>query len=83
MPASYFEIASSDATLYRLSASRQRAELLEVLFPDGPEQLPRLSKPAHQAYTLNALAQAYQFSGQPGRAAPLFRLSECIQDKED
>ena len=27
-----------------------------------------------QAYTLNALAQAYQYSGQPGRAAPLFRL---------
>ena len=24
-----------DATLYRLSASRQQAELLEMLFPDG------------------------------------------------
>jgi len=46
----------SDATLYRLSASRQRAELLEMLFPDGEDQLPRLSKPSDQAYTLNALA---------------------------
>jgi len=44
------------ATLYRLSASRQRAELLEMLFPDGVDQLPRLSKPSDQAYTLNALA---------------------------
>ncbi len=73
MPAIVLRDRLDDATLYRLSASRQRGELLEALFPDGPEQLPRLSKPADQAYTLNALAQAYQFSGQPGRAAPLFR----------
>ena len=73
---SCFTSGSSDATLYRLSASRQRGELLEALFPDGPDQLPRLSKPDDQAYTLNALAQAYQFSGQPGRAAPLFRPSQ-------
>ena len=70
-----------DATLYRLSASRQRAELLEALFPDGLDQLPRLSKPGDQPYTLNALALAYQFSGQPGRAAPLFRHSNEPDEK--
>ena len=45
MPLSCFTRRISDATLYRLSASRQRGELLEALFPDGLEQLPRLSKP--------------------------------------
>jgi tetratricopeptide (TPR) repeat protein len=72
----------SGATLYRLSASRQRAELLEALFPDGLEQLPRLSKPAWQAFTLNALATAYVASGQPGRAAPLVRRHNDVRTKE-
>src|SRR2546423_1913469 len=54
----------SKATLYRLSASRQRVELLELLFPAGLEQLPRLNSQDDQAITLNALAQGYQFSGQ-------------------
>ena len=39
----------SDATLYRLSASRQRVELLELLFPDGLEQLPRLNRPTRSS----------------------------------
>jgi hypothetical protein len=67
---------------YRLSASRQQAELLEMLFPDGVEHLPRLSQLGHQAYTLNALAQGYLFSGQPGRAAPLHRRQISIREKE-
>ncbi|MBN1402344.1 MAG: DUF4062 domain-containing protein, partial [Anaerolineae bacterium] len=71
-----------NATLYRLSASRQQAELLEALFPDGPEALPRLSSPAWQAYTLAVLATAYQFSGQPGRAAPLFRRHNDVREGE-
>lgn len=70
------------ATLYRLSASRQRMELLEMLFPDGVDELPRLSKPGDQAYTLNALALGYQFSGQPGRAASLYRRHNEIQERE-
>ena len=41
-----------DATLYRLSASRLRVELLEVLFPDGPSQPPRLVDKGSQADTL-------------------------------
>ena len=71
----------SKATLWRLSASRQRVELLEMLFPDGLEQLPRLSSLQAQAYTLNTLALGYQYSGQPGRAAPLFRRANTIDSE--
>ncbi len=71
----------SDATLWRLSANRQRVELLEMLFPDGLEQLPRLKREGHQAYTLNTLALGYQFSGQPGRATPLFRRQIMIHSE--
>ena len=69
------------AMLYRLSASRQLAKLLEELFPDGQEHLPRLSKPEVQAYILGLLAQAYLFSGQPGRAIPIFQLHNEIREK--
>jgi tetratricopeptide (TPR) repeat protein len=68
----------NEATLYRLSTSRQRTELLELLFPDGVEQLPRLSKQSAQGFTLNALAQGYQLNGQPGRAATLYRHAKTI-----
>ena len=68
----------SGATLYRLSASRQQVELLEMLFPDGLGQLPRLSSQSKQTYTLIVLALGYQFSGQPGRATSLFRRAITI-----
>ncbi|MDW8297833.1 MAG: hypothetical protein RML95_00685 [Anaerolineae bacterium] len=58
--------------LRRLSANLQRAELLEQLFPDGVERAPRLSTKTAQARVINDLALAYQMSGQPKRAAPLF-----------
>src|SRR5207248_1761632 len=48
--ARFFAERLSEATLYRLSASRQRVELLELLFPDGLEQLPRLNSQANQTY---------------------------------
>lgn len=67
-----------DATLYRLSASRQRVELLELLFPDGLEQLPRLKSQADQGFTLNALALGYQLGGQPGRGGALYRRCNTI-----
>ena len=66
------------ATLYRLSASRQRGELLEALFPDGPEQLPRLSKPDDQAYTLDALAHGVSVQRTAG-AAPRRYLQASVQ----
>jgi tetratricopeptide (TPR) repeat protein len=37
-----------------------------------------LNNPAYQAFTLNSLAQGYHFSGQPGRAAALFRRANTI-----
>lgn len=74
----FFYERLAKATLYRLSASRQRIELLEKLFPDGLEQLPRLNKQQDQAFALNALAQGYKFSGQPGRAVALYRRHNTI-----
>jgi tetratricopeptide (TPR) repeat protein len=66
------------ATFYRLSANRQRAELLELLFPAGLEQLPRLNRQGNQGYILNSLAQGYQYSGQPRHAAALYRRAITI-----
>jgi tetratricopeptide (TPR) repeat protein len=71
------------ATLWRLSASRQRVELLEMLFPDGVDQLPRLLEPNHQTFTLSALAQGYQLSGQPGRAALLHRRKNAMYSERN
>ncbi|MBV9211068.1 MAG: DUF4062 domain-containing protein [Acidobacteria bacterium] len=68
----------NDATFYRLSASRQRVELLEMFFPDGLDRLPCLSSPNYQGYTLNALAQGYHVSGQPRRAAALYRRASKV-----
>ena len=56
---------------FRLSSNRQRIELLERLFPDGLDQLPRRKRVDGQAFILNALALAYKNSGQPGQAVPL------------
>src|SRR5205085_10395479 len=69
------------AMLFRLSASRQRVELLELLFPDGLEQLPRLNSQGAQAYALNVLALGYQFSGQPRRATALYHRANAIVAK--
>jgi tetratricopeptide (TPR) repeat protein len=52
--------------------------MLEMLFPDGLDELPRLSKQDKQAYMLNSLALAYQYSGQPGRTVPLLRRTNSI-----
>jgi MFS family permease/tetratricopeptide (TPR) repeat protein len=68
---------------FRLSANRQRAELLERLFPDGVDTLPRLASARRQGYTLNALALAYQYSGEPGRAEPLYRRAVEIDERQN
>src|SRR5262249_48593922 len=44
--------------------------------------LPRLASARRQSYTLNALALAYRFSGEPGRAEPLFRRAVEIDEQE-
>jgi tetratricopeptide (TPR) repeat protein len=69
-----------DATLYRLSASRLRVELLERLFPDGVDAPPRLMEPEFQSFTLDALAAAYNYSGEPGHAASLVRRATKIDE---
>ncbi|MAQ95395.1 MAG: hypothetical protein CMM84_17955 [Rhodothermaceae bacterium] len=71
------------ATLWRLSASRLRVDLLEKLFPDGPDGPPRLRRARAQSFTLNALALGHQFSGQPGAAAFRFRLANEIYAREE
>ncbi len=71
----------SDATLWRLSASRQRAQLLERLFPNGVEKLPRLQTARDQSYALNSLAAAYHMRGEPGRAVPLLRRAIEILER--
>jgi tetratricopeptide (TPR) repeat protein len=68
------------ATLFRLSASQLRVEMLERLFPNGLDHLPRLGSQREQTYTLNSLAFSYQFSGEPGRAAPFFRRAAEIEE---
>jgi len=69
------------AMLWRLSANRQQVELLEMLFPDGLDQLPRLNSPEYQAFALSALALGYHFSGEPGQAAPLYRRHNTIRSE--
>ena len=71
-----------NATLYRFSANRQRAELLERLFPDGIENQSRLKTAQDQSFTLAALGQAYLLRGEPGRAVPLFRRCFEICERE-
>jgi tetratricopeptide (TPR) repeat protein len=66
------------ATLWRLSASRLRVELLEMLLPEGLDQSPRLSTPADQGDMLNALALSYQLGGQQERAVMLLRRASII-----
>jgi tetratricopeptide (TPR) repeat protein len=61
------------ATLYRLSASRLRVELLERLFPEGVDAPPRLDTASTRRYALNALAHSYLFGGELGQATRLYR----------
>lgn len=69
--------------LRRLSANLQRAELLEMLFPDGVDMGdPKLSSANAQARALNALALAYQMSGQPGRAVPVYFRAVRLAEEE-
>ncbi len=70
----------SYATIYRLSANRQNAELLEMFFRNGVDELPFLNSPRSQSYVLNDLALSSM--ERPGRAAALFRRCIGIDEKE-
>jgi tetratricopeptide (TPR) repeat protein len=57
------------AMLMGLSTSRQSVEMLEALFPDGLDQLPRLQDKSEAFPLLTFLAMSYQYSGQQSLAA--------------
>ncbi|HWT03319.1 MAG TPA: hypothetical protein VN256_23910 [Pyrinomonadaceae bacterium] len=56
---------------------------MEMLFPDGLDQSPRLSNQGDQAFTLGTLALGYLYSGRPGRAIPLFIRANTIDSKRE
>ena len=70
-----------DATLYLLSASPLRVDLLQALFPDGLDQPPRLTNPSDQSYTLNAMGLGYRGIGRPYAAIPFFRRSVDLRER--
>jgi tetratricopeptide (TPR) repeat protein len=73
-----------DATLYSVKNRRQRVALLEMLFPDGLDQVPRLEGERIQRWTLRGLAADYSFTGQPARALALYREHNlsCRKDRD-
>ncbi|MCP5071430.1 MAG: DUF4062 domain-containing protein [bacterium] len=73
----------SHAMYFRLSASRQRIEMLESLFPDDLDAMPRLSTARHRSWTLNELAMTYDANGQPGSALLYYQRAEEISRDED
>src|SRR5262249_14666308 len=65
-----------------LSANRQHAELLEQLFPDGMETLPRLASVRSQSCTLHELALSYKCNGEPSRAESRLRRAIAMDERE-
>jgi tetratricopeptide (TPR) repeat protein len=65
--------------LYNLNALQALKELLEMLFPDGLDQLPRLISPSSQSMALNDLG--ISFSDQPRQSVELIRRSIEIDQK--
>jgi tetratricopeptide (TPR) repeat protein len=72
------ELFQMCATHERLHGILRRVELLEMLFLEGLDRLPHVNAPGDQAYTLNGLATGYSLSGQPGRAAAMYRRAITI-----
>jgi hypothetical protein len=68
---------------YRFGAYQIQIELLKVLFTNGENKPPSLSKEARQAHACNELANSYSLSGQPRRAVPLFEMHNALQEKAD
>jgi tetratricopeptide (TPR) repeat protein len=69
------------ATLYRLSAHRERVDWLQRLFSAGVAQLPTLKLERDQTHALNALAQSYRILGQQSLAIPLYRRADEIDER--
>jgi tetratricopeptide (TPR) repeat protein len=71
------------ATIWRLNLSRERSQMVALLFPDGTHTLPRLSRAIDQSYALNALATAYDGLGRPGASLSLYQLAAQIDAREN
>ena len=66
---------------YRFGAYQTEMELLRALFPDGEDRPPQLKHESDQAWTLNELANSYSLSGQPRRAALVWRVALPLAEK--
>jgi tetratricopeptide (TPR) repeat protein len=71
------------STLNRLGISRQRIELLEMLFPNGLSVPLQLTDPYDKIYIFNSLAAAYSSSGYTIRATSLLQLVNSIREEEN
>ena len=69
---------------YNLSSHGQRAELLEMFFPDGLNALPAVTRKTSKAFVLGNLARSYVYLGRPGDAVELYRKNiEVNGDKKN
>jgi len=64
-----------DASLYRLSAHRERLSWLTKLFPEGIDGPSTLTDTRDQSHALGVLAQSYHMSGRLGLSIPIYRKS--------
>jgi tetratricopeptide (TPR) repeat protein len=70
-------------TLFWFGAARQRVELLEMLFPDGIEQAPRLQRPQAQAAALDLMGLGLTDGGQPGRALSYYHRAVGLETSDE
>ena len=73
-----------DVLYYRFGGYQIQIELLEALFQNSENNLPKLKDKRWQGAALNDLANAYQMAGQPERARSLFENYIMIsQERKD
>ena len=81
-----FKDQISKITYYQLGAYQLRIDLLEALFPDGLENLPRLNNERFQCFAMNSLSNSYSASGQIQSAIQLgktsCRIAQKFEDKK-
>jgi tetratricopeptide (TPR) repeat protein len=70
----FFRARFGQALLYRINASRQVIELLEMLFPKGAVAKGVIADPLRNWFALDVLAKGYGLVGLPGKAADLREL---------
>lgn len=56
------------ATRFKLGTRTLSIDLLERLFPEGTQILPKVSNPKAQNYILNSLELAYDLNGHPSKS---------------